>query len=433
MGRLLNFPRDEGLRPYATDRQWEVLEAYWAGGTDRAAAKALDCAPSLIGNTRKAVLKKAAQRGYAPQVGWDKNLPDGMVLARVSDHDTNGIRDGGWTISKPEGVPEEQRVHLPDPKTISRLSTNIGAGGEVIQQWVQERPGDVARIEAWEAFATALAQKVERAKPVMPPVARPDSELLTVYPIGDHHFGMLAWADETLQESWDLQIAEDMLVRAVDYLVDRSPSSARAALVPLGDLFHFDGYIPETPASKNKLDADTRFPRMAEVVARVLCHAIGRLLEKHGEVDVVVESGNHDPVLSIMLRMLLAAHYKDESRVLVDTSPAPFHFLRHGKTLVMTHHGHGVKMRDLPLLMATTRQHDFAATEHRYIYTGHIHQDKVNEERGIRVESFRVLAPSDAWASGKGYLSGRQMQAIVLHDEFGEDTRITFTPHMLRS
>jgi hypothetical protein len=47
----------------------------------------------------------------------------------------------------------------------------------------------------------------------------------------------------------------------------------------------------------------------------------------------------------------------------------------------------------------------------------------VFELPGCLVESFRALAPRDAWHSAQGYRSGRDMHCIVLHEQHGEIER----------
>ena len=128
----------------------------------------------------------------------------------------------------------------------------------------------------------------------------------------------------------------------------------------------------------------------------------------------------------------LAAIYEREPRISVDRSPSPFHYWRHGKNLIGVCHGHEARKLDkLPLLMATDRPRDWGETVHRYWYTGHVHSDRVLDVEGTRVESFRVLPPTDAWAHGKGYRSGREMKALVLHAEYGETMRVSFKPEMM--
>jgi hypothetical protein len=93
-------------------------------------------------------------------------------------------------------------------------------------------------------------------------------------------------------------------------------------------------------------------------------------------------------------------------------------------------------MKNLPLIMATDRPEDWGRTRYRYWWTGHIHTSKTQaatnsqDFSGCSVESFRILAPTDAWAHQKGYRPHRDMKSITLHREFGEVARNTVNPEM---
>jgi hypothetical protein len=159
-------------------------------------------------------------------------------------------------------------------------------------------------------------------------------------------------------------------------------------------------------------------------------YAIEAAAAKHGRVLAIVEIGNHDLASSIFLMEALSNIYENDPRITVDTSPAHYHYFEFGRCLVGTHHGHGPKPDKLPLIMATDRPEEWGRTEHRYWWTGHIHHDTTKDFEGCRVESFRVLPPSDAWATQKGYRSRRDMKSIILHSEYGEVARHTVTPSM---
>jgi hypothetical protein len=71
--------------------------------------------------------------------------------------------------------------------------------------------------------------------------------------------------------------------------------------------------------------------------------------------------------------------------------------------------------------MAADRPQDWGLTTERHWYCGHIHhKDHDKEHPGVTIETFRTLAPKDAWHAGQGYRSGRDMHCIVHHREFGE-------------
>jgi hypothetical protein len=134
-------------------------------------------------------------------------------------------------------------------------------------------------------------------------------------------------------------------------------------------------------------------------------------------VQVVVIPGNHDPASTVWANILLAALYEDNPRVTVDVSPSPFKYYRWEKNLFGFHHGDDVKIADLPMILAHDKPHDWGQTECRTFYTGHIHHGRTLEQDyvGCRVESLRVLCPSDDWASSRGYRNQREMKVAMFH------------------
>lgn len=429
------FKLDSALREYATERQWEVLSAWEEHGSQGKAAEALGVHKRLFSQALTAVTKKAAQRGYCPERDLTHPTAPGMSSKGTSIlYDENGKAIKYWNKTKPAGRDPDEVVRLPDPKTIVKLSTYYDQEGNVTGQWVAEKPDAIAQVNAWQEFAKALTEKVLRAEPIEPPKTTA-SDLAACYPVGDHHMGMLAWPEET-GTAWDLSIGERMLAGAVDYLVAKAPAAEAALIVFLGDFMHYDSFETVTPANKNQLDSDTRFPKLVRASLRAMRQMIERALEKHLHVHVIVEIGNHDPSSSIFLMEALANIYEKESRVSVDTSPMHYHYWRFGECLIGTHHGHGAKMEQLPLIMAADRSEDWGQTKHRMWWTGHIHTTKkqvalgAEDFAGCTVERFRVLAPMDAWAHAKGYRSQSDMKCIILDKRYGEVARNTVSPMM---
>lgn len=203
-------------------------------------------------------------------------------------------------------------------------------------------------------------------------------------------------------------------------------------MVFLGDFMHYDSFVAVTPTSGHHLDADSRFPKMVRTAIRCMRYMIEGALRRHGKVHVIVEIGNHDLASSIFLMECLRNVYENEPRITIDNSPKHYHYYRFGKVLIGTHHGHGSKPEQLPLIMATDVPDLWGETEHRYIWCGHVHHtSKLKDHPGAEVESFRVLAPADAYASQKGYRSKRDMKCIVMDKSHGEIARHSVRPEML--
>lgn len=372
---------------------------------------------------------KVAQQGWAPELDLTHPLPEGMVLKGTSiRYDGDGEVQQFWNKSRMEGRPVDEAVKLADPKTITKLSTLYDQQGRVTQQWVAEKPEDVARKAAWQDWAAAMAAELPRIEPTEGP-AQTSAHLLAEYPIGDHHTGLLAWARE-VGAAYDMTISERLLCSAAGHLIDVTPPCDQALITVLGDFFHYDGYEAVTPQSGHRVDADSRPHKMVEVGIRTLRRVIDLARARHKHVHIIVEVGNHDIHSAAWLMLCLAAIYENEPRVTVDTTPGRFHYFEFGKCLIGTHHGDGVKMDKLPLIMAADRPEAWGRTKHRYIRTGHIHHFKAQDFAGATVESFRVLPPTDAWAQSKGYRAVRDMKAIILHREYGEVARHTANPAM---
>lgn len=302
----------------------------------------------------------------------------------------------------------------------SGVSTLYDANGEVRAQWVKES----AQKRSPEQWAEHVREALKNCKP-LPAIRKPrvaSNHLFTVFPIGDHHTALYAHAAEAGAD-YDIKIATKLLTGAARILVDKAPASSRCLVANVGDFFHTDNFKNETPASGNKLDADTRYGVMIKSGVAMLRTFIECALEKFETVEVENACGNHDPVGALWLSLALALLYENNPRVKVNQSPAKFHYYQHGKVLLGITHGDLRKIEALPGIMATDQPEMWGATRHRYWFTGHVHHRRVIEGAGCMIESFRTLAARDAWATAEGYRSGRDMTSVTFHEEHGEVMR----------
>lgn len=303
--------------------------------------------------------------------------------------------------------------------------------GEPVMEWVKETQDKNALREQFLAFIEEASKPLKGLAPYVPRPKDSDADLLALYPIGDHHHGMRADPDET-GDAYDCKIAGNRLTSAIDYLVDRAPPAKTALLLNLGDYYHINDSSEETPASHNKMDSDNRFGQVFDSGAMNLIACVLRLLEKHQHVHVWNMRGNHDPDAAAALSVAMAYYFHDQPRVLVDRGTSLFKFMRFGKNLIASHHGHATKPDQLPLLMAVDRKEDWAETDYRVWHVGHFHHRSIKEHPGCDIEIHRTLAGTDAWHHGKGYRSRREMQMICYHSETGEAWRTRFDPAMLK-
>ncbi len=371
---------------YATPPQVDAVNGLLEHGSMQAAADALGVSRSALADRLASLARRAARAGWSPAHDMQHTVPKGYHVKGVSTYyGKDGGLKGQWVKS---GKDADSKV--------AELLELVG--------------GMADRLDGRSAFVSP------------PPEENQKDKLLCVYPMGDPHIGMFAWAQETGMD-FDLKIAERELYGAVDKLVELAPAAKHALLINLGDFFHGDSPENRTARAGHALDIDTRWAKVLQLGLDLFVRMIERALEKHEIVTVICEIGNHDDNSSVFLAIALASYFRNNPRVKIDTSPAPFHWYRFGKCLIGTTHGHGPKLGQLPGIMATDRPEDWGQTEFREWYVGHFHHDRRLEHAGASVEVYRTLAPKDAWTNWRGYRSQRDMKLDVWHEDRGKVTR----------
>lgn len=365
--------------------QKAVIEALISTGSLRKASKVVGKSDTRTRDIFHQVKRKAASQGVAPDNDLNYPLPAGQIVTGVS------------TLQKsPDG--------------------NI--------QWIKTKVSAEKQLSLMREAVEALTTDLPLVGKINYKGNNADGDTIAVYPLGDPHIGMMSWGEETGKD-WDLKIAEGKFLSVFDRLIRTAPNCKEAIIINLGDFFHADNAIGVTARSGHHLDMDGRYAKMVSVGMRIMRRMIESALEHHELVRVVTVQGNHDDCGAMFLRVALANIYENNPRVVVDQSPAPFHYVRFGKVLIGTHHGHSCKAPNLPGVMASDRAEDWGQTQFRYWLTGHIHHDSKKEYPGVTVESFRTLAARDAYAAWGGYRSGQDSKCIVYHKDFGEVERHT--------
>ncbi len=392
--------------PLPTEELRRRADAYREHGTLIKAAAVLGIGKSALAES----VKRAAEAGM---LGTEPVLP-GFRISRISN-----TPSGTFIQQAPE---RGDRFQVPSGHVVKGVSALVDAEGRVIQQWqktaVEHSPVDIA------AILKGAFTDVAPAEPITAP-AQVYDDLLTLTPLADWHIGLFSWHRET-DTNWDLKIAESVVGSAIEDLIARTPPSANAIVLGGGDLLHSDNNENKTARSGNALQVDGRYQKVLMTACRLVVRAIDASLRRHGQVTVRILPGNHDEHASVAVAYFLLAWYRNEPRVTVDVDPSLFFWFRFGKVMIGATHGHTVKLKDMASIMAHRRAEDWGATRHRFIHGFHIHHSSkfASEGGGVISESHQTPTPQDAWHFGSGFLSGRSMQSISYHKEYGEVSRV---------
>lgn len=386
-----------------------TVEAYEAAGRVQVAtALALGIARQTLQNR----LRHAAERGL---MGFAPVLPG----FRISQ--TTRTPNGDFVQQKPErgGVFE-----MPAGQEVRGVSALLDPDGREVIKWVKTGPAAPTAVDVAETLKAAFADYQPAAVPVPAPALVRD-ELLTLIPCNDWHIGMFAWERET-DANWDLRIAESVIGAGIEEAIDRSPASGLAIVLGGGDLTHADNNQNRTEKSSNQLDVDGRHQKVVETAGALMVRTIDASLRKHGRVIVRNLKGNHDKESAPAIAWFLRAWYRHEPRVAVDLDQSLFFYHQFGKVMLGATHGHEAKLADMPGIMAHRRAAMWGSTLFRYAHGFHVHHKSklATEGGGVVMESHQAPIPQDSWHYGAGFLSGRSLQTITYHRDFGEASRV---------
>lgn len=372
-------------------------------------------------------------------------IPAGHELGGVSTlTDGDGNTSAQWAKTRVSGA-DEPPTAVPESFLLDHVSNMQRGDGTTVVQWSSY---SATRKAQWDDVKAAVAAHVaEYVRPAEPlhtisgealsvesfqQFTGTEDDLLTVYPLGDPHVGMLAWAPE-VGEHFDLRIGERELCECMAQLVARSPASTEAIVCNLGDFWHAEDDRQVTAKSGHKLDVDGRSGKVGRVGLAILRRLIDAALTKHARVRFRSIPGNHDPHSSFWLPEIMRATYQNEPRVTVEDGYSPYQFDTHGRVLLGWAHGDGAKLDALGEIMATDVPEKWGAAAFRYWNTGHVHHLSTRELRGCVVTTHRTLAGRDAWHHHSGYRSGRSLTAVTYHREWGLDSSVTVGVERVRA
>lgn len=377
-------------------------------------------AAAELGMSKKALSKRFLRRKlHASTFLARVPVPEGMQLKTL----TIGP-NGRTTKAELEAKIPPKAPMLPAGHHIKGVSSYFGPGGDMRAQWVKTSR-DLARQEA--EFLEAAKKATARYRGISGKAPAPksnDRDSHVVIPIGDPHIGMLAWGPET-GANFDVRIAERELYAVVEELVERAPPAETCTLINLGDYFHAEDNKQVTPTSGHKLDVDGRSAKVQQIGCNLTRRIVDCSLRRFRRVRMCNVPGNHDPNAARWLALWLQAVYEREPRVEIPPNFNPFFYWRFGKNMFGAMHGDGLKLRDLPGLMAAHEPKMWGATTHRFIHSGHVHHDHAIEEKGTMVYTWRTLAANDSWSHRSGYVSGKSLCAIEYAREGGEASRVS--------
>jgi hypothetical protein len=280
---------------------------------------------------------------------------------------------------------------------------------------------DLFQVKAWlrrkvaeqrlETVFNRLLEQFKTAAPVRPALPRsPGRKGMLEISIMDLHLGKYCFAAESgrayspeISSRFFWDALEDLLQKAAAYPVEK------ILFVVGNDFFNVDNLAKTTTAGTFQDEAG-RWQESFLQGRNLLVKAIDRLMTV-APVHVLVVPGNHDTQRMWYLGDTLASWYRNTADVFVDHTSTPRKYVLFGKNLIGFCHGNSERHEKLPVLMATERPKEWAASADgsRHWHVGHFHSKKTKvfvaheDLQAVQVRVLPSLCPPDAWHASMGY------------------------------
>ncbi|MEO1720974.1 MAG: hypothetical protein AAFR84_01070 [Pseudomonadota bacterium] len=383
------------------------VEAFEEHGGIRPAARALGIHPSSLSES----LARAARLG----IGGDSPIEadEGFEITHRKVQLGSDGEIKGQSVSMRQEAGEV--FELPPDCTIEKTTYTLDAENRILKSWPRVYKG--ARRES------EIIKHVERlvsAHPPAPAIRPPEAvmgDLANIVPRADMHIGSYSNKAETGYD-WTPEIAKKKIGEATAALFAMMPQARVAVILGLGDALHANDNGNRTQ-SGHSLDVQGRHHEAIDILLEMEIATIDLALRTHSEVVYHAKRGNHDRDSYRILNSTVRAHYRNEPRVTVDSSPAEVWYWQHGRCAVSATHGDTVPQNRLAACMSNERPDLWAACPWRFAFTGHLHHERQRWIDGLR--AFQLFSPAapDAWAKGNGYISFQLMSAVTLHRDRG--------------
>ena len=342
-------------------------------------------------------------------------------------HNSETIRKGMAVLERRLAKKELHPALATECESVGLPLDNVSNYWYKGKQYSVHVKGDKAKT--YEEIRDDIVASMQEYSPVYPTIDRDnitDGHLLVVDP-ADIHIGKLATAYET-GDSYNVDIAMKRVLDGVRGIIQKANgfNIDQILFIAGNDILHTDS-AKRTTTSGTPQDTDGMFYENF-LCAKKLYVEVIELLMQVADIHFVFNPSNHDYQSGFFLADVIQSWFRNSANITFDCSIAHRKYYRYGSNLIGSTHGDGAKPQDLPMLMAIEAKDMWADTNHKYVFSHHLHH-KISKDYvgGVTVESLRSPSGTDSWHHRNGYGVGgvKAVEGFIHHKDFGQVARLS--------
>lgn len=267
----------------------------------------------------------------------------------------------------------------------------------------------------------------------IPPIIKPiTGNCMAEVNISDLHLGKLSWHGDT-PENYDYKIAREIYYNIIGEVIDeiKNKPLEYITFVWANDFFNSDT-IQNTTTGLTPQDCDIRWQKMFNVGVEMLVRGV-EMLADIAPVKTFYTPSNHDEVNGYHALQYMAAWFRKDPNILIDTDAYPRKYQLYGANLLGYCHGEKEgstsnkdKASRLASLMPLEAPELWGKSKYREMHTAHLHSEQMIQEiNGVIVRRISAPTAGDTWHTKAAYIGAvRKAQTFIYDRERGLKTII---------
>lgn len=303
-----------------------------------------------------------------------------------------------------------------------------------VKAWLSKKKIEIDEKQELQELIEEAKRYAPKYPKRLPGVKYARSDNLYEISLFDHHFGQLSWGKETRGQNYDIRIARNLALDAINYFLSRVKNiNIDRILLPIGNDFFNVNDAMEVTAAGTFQSEDDRWQKTFVKGRKLWVDIIEKCMTK-APVTVLIIPGNHDRERVFYLGDALECWFEKCQQVSIENAPTQRKYYEWGKCFLGFTHGNQEPKGTLINIMATEMPSEWSRTKYREWHKGHIHAANakafqiLDEDRGIREWVLPSLVALDDWHARKGYGALRESIAMIWHKEKGKTDMFMYHP-----
>lgn len=231
------------------------------------------------------------------------------------------------------------------------------------------------------------------------------------------HLGKMSWSGETGQD-YDKNIAQDRFYTIYNEIAEQQEiEKCDTCLLCIGNDFFNSDTVNSTTTKGTPQTNDLRWQKLFNIGLELYTQMIIGLNDKFNNIEVRLQSGNHDKMASFYLYIALSCYFKDFKNIHFSQDYKDVQCFLWGKCGIFFSHGDANLKRLIKSIPAEFYE-EWGKTTFRELHLGHLHKEVVvNDDSGMITRRVGSPTATDQWHYEERFIGATQKYQTFVWDK----------------